>query len=293
MNPTRLHPEARAALAGQPREPLTVGNLAAVRRSMRDATLEEVGGGLTLAQATDIDVGGVPCRWYADVKHQYVILFAHGGGWVMGDLDTHDGLCRHLAAATGAAVLAVDYRRAPEHPYPAGLDDVQAALDWLRANHAGPVVLAGDSAGGQLAAALARRARDASTPVAAQALICPVLDPSMDYPDLDGYGLHRDEMRFFWDAYAPVGCDRGSADLDVLHADPTGTPPTVIVTAELDILRQEAEAYGRRLMAAGVPVVCTRYQGMTHNFARKLAQFDAAHAAVAQIAGTLRRWLFG
>jgi len=290
MDPTRLHPQARAALAGQPREPLAIANLDAVRRSMRDATLEEVGAGPALAQVADVDAGGVPCRWYASDSHEFLMLFAHGGGWVMGDLDTHDALCRHLAAATGAAVLAVDYRRAPEHPYPAGLDDVHAALDWLRANHPGPVVLAGDSAGGHLAAAVARRARDAGTPVAAQVLICPVLDPSMYYPDLDEYGLHRDEMSFFWDAYAPSGADRSTADLDVLHADLTGTAPTIIVTAELDILRREAEEYGRRLMAAGVPVVCARYQGMTHNFVRKLAQFDAAHAAVAQVAGTLRRW---
>jgi acetyl esterase len=207
----------------------------------------------------------------------------------MGDLDTHDGLCRHLATATGAAVLAVDYRRAPEHPYPAALDDMQTVLHWVRVAHPAPVVLAGDSAGAQLAAALALRARDARAAVAAQVLMCPALDPSMAYPDLDSYGLHRDEMRFFWDAYAPPGVDRSAPDLDVLHADPAGAPPTVIVTAELDILRDEAEEYGRRLMAAGVPVVCARYQGMTHDFVRKLAQFDAAHAALAQIAATLRR----
>jgi acetyl esterase len=288
VDPSRLHPQARAALDGQPREPLTVENLTAVRRSMREATLAEVGPGPSLPEVADVDAAGVPARWCAGGPSAYVIVFAHGGGWSMGDLDTHDGLCRHLAAATGAAVLAVDYRRAPEHPYPAALDDLQTALHWVRLAHPAPVVLAGDSSGAQLAAALALRARDAGTPVAAQVLMCPTLDPSMAYPDLDSYGLHRDEMHFFWDAYAPPGVDRNAADLDVLRADPTGAPPTVIVTAELDILRDEGE-YGRRLMVAGVPVVCARYQGMTHDFVRKLAQFDAAHAAVAQIGATLRR----
>ena len=112
----------------------------------------------------------------------------------------------------------------------------------------------------------------------------------MAYPELDGYGLHRDEMRFFWDAYAPPGCDRTVADLDPLRADPTGLPPTVVVTAELDILRDEAEEYARRLTAAGVPVICARYLGVNHNFVRKLALFDAAHAALAQIAAALRRF---
>ncbi|MBO0867327.1 MAG: alpha/beta hydrolase, partial [Micromonosporaceae bacterium] len=227
---------------------------------------------------------------------------AHGGGWVMGDLDTHDGLCRHLVATTGWAVLAVDYRRAPESRYPAALDDVHTALDWVRANRTpgnrapattGPVALAGDSAGGQLTAALARRSRDAGTPVAAQVLICPVIDPAMAYPPLSGYGLHAEEMRFFWDAYAPPGCDRAAPDLDPLHADPGGLPPAVVVTAELDILRDEGEEYARRLMAAGVPVVCSRYQGVNHNFVRKLALFDAGHAALAQIAAALRRLTLG
>jgi acetyl esterase len=288
MDLSRLHPQARSALQAQRRAPLTRAGLADVRRSMADATAAEVGPGPEVRRVETVDAGGVPARRYADGPDDApALLYAHGGGWVMGDLDTHDGLCRHLAAATGWTVLAVDYRRAPEHPYPAPADDVERALDWLRGT-APRVAVGGDSSGGHLAAVVARRARDAGRPVAAQVLICPVLDAAAAYPDLDDYGLHRDEMRFFWDAFAPAGVDRTDPDVNPAAADPAGLPPAVVVTAELDVLRDEAERYAARLQAAGVPVVCTRYQGVNHNFVRKLALFDAAHAAIGQIAAALR-----
>jgi acetyl esterase len=288
MDLSRLHPQARSALRAQLRVPLTVANLAGVRQSMADATPDEVGSGPGLRSVTDLDAGGVPARLYSDGPDDApVLLYAHGGGWVMGDLDTHDGLCRQLAAVTGWAVLAVDYRRAPEHRWPAAADDVERALGWLRRQDR-TVAIGGDSAGGHLAAVVARRAGDAGSPVHAQVLICPVLDPEMAYPDLDDYGLHRDEMRFFWDAFVPAGVDR--SDVNPMLADPAGAPPTVVITAEFDVLRDEGERYAARLQTADVPVVCVRYQGMNHNFVRKLALFDAAHVAVAQIASALARW---
>jgi acetyl esterase len=287
---SRLHPQARAALGVQQRVPLTLDDVDAVRRSMRDATADEVGAGPRLWQVRDVDAGGVPARFYRDGADRPVLLFAHGGGWVLGDLDTHDGLCRHLAAATGWSVLAVDYRRPPEHPYPAALDDAERALGWLRATGVQRIAVAGDSAGGHIAAVVARRARDAGRPVAAQVLICPVIDPGMDYPPLDEAGLDRGEMRFFWDAVAPAGVDRTHVDVDLMAADPAGLPPTVIVSAELDVLCTEAERYAIRLQNAGVPVISTRFQGMNHNFVRKLALFDAAHVALAQISAALQRW---
>jgi acetyl esterase len=298
VDPTRLHPQARAALHAQPHEPLTVANIAAVRQSMVDATLAEVGAGPSLDLVVDVDAGGVPARLYREgnTEGAAVLLFVHGGGWVMGDLDTHDGLCRHLVAASGWAVLAVAYRLSPEHPYPAALDDLSRALAWLRSGGGQAygldgrrVAIAGDSSGAHLAAVIARRSRDAGAGLAAQVLICPVIDPAAEYPPLDDYGLHRAEMAFFWNAYAPAGVDRTSPDLDPLRADLSGLPPAVIVTAELDLLCAEGERYAAALLRAGVHVVATRYQGLPHNFARKLAMFDAAHAVLAQIGALLRR----
>jgi acetyl esterase len=287
MDLHRLHPQARLALTAQHRAPLTRQNLAAVRQSMVDAAPEEVGAGPQVRTVTDVDADGVPARRYADGDDLPVLLYAHGGGWVMGDLETHDGLCRHLAAATGWAVLSVDYRRAPEAPHPAAIDDVEAALAWAR-RRASVVAVAGDSAGGQIAAVVARRQRDLGSPVAAQVLICPALDPALAYPELDDYGLSTEEMRFFWDAYAPAGINRASPDVDPFRASFTDLPPAIVLTAELDVLRDEGERYAAALLAAGVPVVSVRYQGVNHNFVRKLALFDAAHVAVAQIAVALR-----
>jgi acetyl esterase len=299
MDPSRLHPQARAAMQVQQRVPLTLASVPEARRGMVQATPAEVGGGPDIRSVVAVDAGRVPARLYRDggPDPAPVVLYAHGGGWVLGDLDTHDGLCRHLAAASGWAVLAVDYRLAPEHPYPAALDDLAQALAWLdgpaAAQHGldpGRFALAGDSAGGHLVAVTARRLRDAGRHVAGQLLICPVIDPAGDYPDLDEYGLGREEMRFFWDAYAPAGVDRSQADLDPLAADLAGLAPAVVITAELDILRPEGERYAAALLAAGVPVTATRYQGLIHNFPRKLALFDAAHLALAQLAAALHRW---
>jgi acetyl esterase len=294
---SRLHPQARIALGVQQHVPLTIDNLAGARRSMVDATPAEVGAGPDLRHVIDVDADGVRTRLYSNGgDDQPVLVYAHGGGWALGDLSTHDGLCRQLAVATGWAVLAVDYRLAPEFAYPAALEDVDRVLGWLRRSGAGTygldparIAVGGDSAGGHIAAVTARRARDAGRPVSAQVLICPVVDPAMDYPDLDEFGLHRDEMRFFWDAVAPAGIDRAHPDLDPLRADLTGLPPAVVVTAELDILCPEGERYVTGLLNAGVPAICVRYPGLIHNFPRKLALFDAAHVALAQIAAALTR----
>jgi acetyl esterase len=299
MDPSRLHPQARAAMQAQHRVPLTLADLPAVRLSMLQATPIEVGSGPAVRSVVTVDAGGVPARLYRDREQDAtpVVLYAHGGGWVMGGLDTHDGWCRHLAAASGWAVLSVGYRLAPEHPYPAPVDDLTRALTWLREQGAAQhgldpdrIAVGGDSVGGHLTAVTARRARDAGIALAGQILICPVIDPTADYPPLDEYGLDRKEMRFFWDAYAPPGVDRTHPDLDPLRADLAGLPPAVVITAELDLLHAEGERYASRLLAAGVPVIATRYQGLIHNFPRKLALFDAAHVALAQLAAALRGW---
>jgi acetyl esterase len=291
-----LYPQARAAIAAQEKVPLTVDGLAEARQGMVDAVAVEVGPGVPVAAVTDVDAGGVPARLYVPAAGAPVVVYAHGGGWVLGGLDTHDGLCRLLADRSGCAVLAVDYRLAPEHPYPAAFDDIERAVDWLRgtgaARHgvdASRLAVAGDSAGGHLAAAGARRARDRGEPYAYQVLACPVIDPRMRYGDFDEYGLTRGEMRFFWDAFAPPGqVDREHPDLAPLGADLAGLPPALVVTAEYDVLRDEGEAYAAALASAGVPTIAVRYPGLIHNFHRKLALFDAAPVAVAQIARAVR-----
>jgi acetyl esterase len=268
----------------------------AQRQAMLDAVAEQVGPVRAVRSVRDLDADGVPVRLYQDSAEPMtpVLLYAHGGGWVLGDLSTHDGLCRLLAAETGWAVLAVDYRRAPESPFPAAFEDLDTVSGWLQVYGGGygldpaAVAVAGDSAGGLLAAVTARRARDAGRDLIAQVLICPVTSPAMDYPDLGNDGLQPQEMTDFWDAFAPPGVDRNQADLDPFLADPAGLPPAVVVTAELDILRDEAERYAARLTAAGVPVIATRYQGTFHNFPRKLALTRDAAVAVAQIAAALR-----
>lgn len=296
-----LHPQARAQISAQVKVPLTLDAVAASRQSMVDAVPVEVGAGPPLASVRDVDAGGVPARLYVPdgPPGMPIVVYVHGGGWVLGDLETHDGMCRLLALRAGCAVLAVDYRRAPEHPYPAAFEDLERATDWLRdtgaARHgldATRLGIAGDSAGGHLAAAGSRRARDRGRPYAYQVLACPVIDPAQRYPDLDAYGLTSGEMRFFWDAFAPPGrVDRSHPDLAPATADLAGLPPALIFTAEYDILRDEGEEYAAALVAAGVPTVLVRYPGLNHNFQRKLALFDAAPLAIAQVGAALRHGL--
>jgi acetyl esterase len=298
-----LYPQARADLGGQVKVPLSVDRLAESRQSMVDAITTEVGVGPEVASVQDVDAGGVVARLYRPGTdgEPPVVVYLHGGGWVLGDLATHDGVCRVLADRSGCAVLAVEYRLAPEHPYPAAVEDTERALDWLRdpgaAGHrldAGRLAVAGDSSGGHLAAVVARRARDRGQPFGYQVLACPVIDPRMRYPDLDEYGLDRDEMRFFWDAFAPPGrVDRTHPDLAPLNAELAGLPPALVITAEYDLLRDEGEAYAAALAGAGVSVVAVRYLGLNHNFHRKLALFDAAPLALAQAAEAIRAALRG
>lgn len=206
-----------------------------------------------------------------------LLVYYHGGGWVVGTLETHDGTCRALARTSGAAVLSVGYRLAPEHPYPAPVEDCYDALVWA-ANHAvslgcDPARLAvgGDSAGGNLAAAVAIMARDRKGPALRyQLLIYPVTDDDYSlasYRENGGgeYFLGTDGMRWFWQHY--VGAD-GDAPLARIGrtADLSGLPPANVITAEFDPLRDEGMAYAARLAAVGVPVEAETAPGMIHGF---------------------------
>ncbi|MGW6566221.1 alpha/beta hydrolase [Streptomyces sp. NPDC054975] len=199
-----------------------------------------------------------------------VVVFAHGGGWVLCDLDTHDGLCRELARRAGVSVVSVDYRRAPEHRFPAAEDDVYAVLEWAAARYGGPLFLAGDSSGGNLAAAAALRARDAGgPPVAGQLLFYPVLDHRLDHPSAQAYAegfFHTTaHMRWYWEQYLGPAGDPVAASPG-LAADLTGLPPTLVVLADCDPLRDEGLAYARRLSSAGVQAHVHLHTGVFHGF---------------------------
>jgi acetyl esterase len=299
-----LHPQVAAALAVRQRPPADVlaaapyEQLLFARRAMDEAVEAECGPAIPLPVVVDVDADGVPCRLYAAQTDAPVLVYVHGGGWCYGSLAAVDPLCRRIADRSGCAVLSVDYRLAPEHVFPAAQDDVETVLRWIRKEGAGlgvdPARLAigGDSAGGQLATVAARRQRDAATPLDYQVLIYPAIDPmtaSPAYDEVGGHGLDRAAMRMAWETYVPDKALRFSPDVAPLAvADLAGMPPTLLLTAEFDVLRDEGADYADALLAAGVPVVHVRYAGVNHGFARKLALFDAARVAADQIAAGLR-----
>jgi acetyl esterase len=222
------------------------------------------------------------------------VVYLHGGGWVTGDLDYSDPLCRHLAADAGCEVLSVDYRLAPEHPFPTPFEDAYGALLWAAAELAEgrPLVVAGDSAGGALAAACALRARDEDGPrLAGQLLLYPVLDADFTRPSYilnQGMILGPAEMGWFWDHYLPDAGARAPAYARPLQApDVAGLPPTALVVADLDPLRDEGLAYAARLTESSVPVRLRHVPGLVHGYLRFSARVDAAAAQAPAIAHDL------
>jgi acetyl esterase len=235
-----------------------------------------------------------------------LVVFFHGGGWVLGDLDTHDRFCRALCASAGCVVVSVGYRLAPEHPFPAASDDALAATRWVAAYAAeiggDPVwiAVAGDSAGGNLAAAATLRIRDEGGPVLrGQLLIYPGLrypsPPTPSYVEnAEGYGMTREAATWFWDKY--LG-DRTHATnplaAPLLAPDLGGLPPALVVTAQYDVLRDEGELYAQRLRAAGVPTRLSRYDGVHHRFAEFIGILDQAEQARDEMCAWLRKVLAG
>jgi acetyl esterase len=248
--------------------------------------------------------GDIPIRLYypivTDPGLSPAVAFFHGGGWVVCDLESHDDMCRALTNASGCVVMAVDYRLAPEHPFPQPPEDCYAALQWLGANAESvgvdPARLAvmGDSAGGNLAAVTAQMARDLGGPVLRyQVLVYPVTNFSDDTPSHrgtgDGYFLRSAEVMYYWREYLVDEADGALPYASPLRAQSlAGLPPALIVTAEFDPLRDEGEAYGRRLQEAGVPATVHRYDGMFHSFVSFLGVLDAADEALGEIADALR-----
>ncbi|GLY01435.1 MULTISPECIES: alpha/beta hydrolase [Actinoplanes] len=299
-----IHPQVTAA-AKLRRKP-TADELAAdpyhrllgMRAAMEESNEAETGPAIPLPVVVDLDAGGVPCRLYATRTGTPVLVYLHGGGWCYGSIETVDRFCRRVAERSGCAVLSVGYRLAPEHVFPAALDDTTTVLDYLRTSGAdlgldvSRLAIGGDSAGGQLATVTARRQRDAATPLDFQVLIYPTLDPltsAESYDEVGAYGLDRASMKLAWETFVPDPALRFTPDVAPLAvADLSGMPPTLLITAEYDALRDEGADYANALIAAGVPVVHTRYMGVNHGFARKLATIDAARAAADQVASALR-----
>lgn len=254
-------------------------------RQLSAAFADMAGPGPKMARADDLTVTAadghaVPVRVLVPPQGAHgVIVWLHGGGWVIGAIEHFDTLGRKLAERTSCAVVLVDYRLAPEHRYPTAADDCWDALVWTAqhlAEIAGrddvPLIVAGDSAGGNLSAVMALRARDRRGPrLALQVLIYPVTDADFDRPsyvvDENQLLLTRDAMVWFWDHYAPDVAQRAEPDASPLRATSlAGLPPAVVLTAEHDVLRDEGEAYAQALEAAGVPVDFRRHEGQTHGF---------------------------
>ena len=293
-----LYPQARAAVAASADEPSVFDpgfDIAASRAAAVEVAA--VDPKERVDEVVDLDVHGVRCRLYRPAGADALVVHLHGGGFVFHDVEVHDALARRLANRAGVPVLSVDYRRPPDHPIPAAPDDVDTVLRWLDAEGVEhgldlPTFVHGDSAGGNLAlvAALRNPGRFAGV-----ALIYPFLDPEAGF---DSYrtaaeGFDTREAAWYWEQYADPE-DRTHPDVAPLRSDRLGSlPPTLVITAEHDPLRDEGEALALRIAEEGGRVVATRYLGQVHGFWRHVDMFDAAEPATGQVAAFLRQQLAG
>jgi acetyl esterase/lipase len=294
-----LHPQSVAALELWSQGPSVTDpgfgaeGIDAMRRDALAAAAQEEKE--PVDRVEDVDADGVRCRLYVPAGARRSVLFLHGGGFVFGDVDTHDGQARRIANRTGSAVLAVDYRRPPEHRFPAAPDDVDTALRWLVGNVPGlgldpaRVVALGDSAGGNLALVAALRNPGV---LAATVLVYPFVDATASMPSYartDG-GLTRADGEWFLRQYIRDERDLVDPDLTPLHASSFATlPPTYVQVAEHDVLADEDLELARRIAEDGVAVETTVYDGMIHGFWRNPPMFDAAEVALADAAAFLDR----
>jgi acetyl esterase len=245
--------------------------------------------------------GEIPVRIYTPQGNGPfpALVFFHGGGWVICNLDTHDGICRSLANGAGCVVVSVDYRLAPEHKFPAAPEDCYAATQWVAKNaaelnvEASNIAIGGDSAGGNLTAVVAQMARDRGGPhLVFQLLIYPATDFRMNTPSIEenatGYFLTKDDMIWFTNHYLNSEEDKTNPLASPLLArDLSGLPPALIITAQYDPLRDEGELYGQKLREAGVPVTVSRYEGVIHGFFGSIPS-DKGKQAEAEASAALR-----
>jgi acetyl esterase len=301
-----VHPQAQQVLEGKaasgvpPLWELTPSE----GRAVVEANGVIIGAGPDVASVRDITIpsraGGMPARVYSPSSAAPgVVVYYHGGGWVVGSVNSWDACCRLLAVTSGCDVVSVDYRLAPEHVFPAATDDAFDALVWVASAdgvaNGRPIVVAGDSAGGNLALVTALRARDAGgPPLAMQLLVYPVADSDLDrksYHEYDGdeFIVNRGDMVWFWNHYAPDPAVRVNPYASPLRAgDLTGLPPAYVITAEHDPLRDEGFECAERLRAARVPVEHRHFGSQIHGFFTFVNLLDDADRAVADAGQAIR-----
>jgi acetyl esterase len=298
-----LHPQVRAFLDQVQESGLPPLNELAPGAARQQSSLvnEFVGPGPDVATVENFAIptsaGEIPARRYVPHDAAGMLLWIHGGGWVICDLDSHDAMCRLLANGSGCEVVAIDYRLAPEHPFPAPLEDSWDALTWV-AEHAGgrPVIVGGDSAGGNMAAVCALRARDRGGPdLALQVLVYPVTDYDLTTPSNEQHGSGNDtflttlEMEWFWHHYIADPEARLHPEASPLRAaDLSGLPPAIVLTAEYDPLRDDGLGYVEALRGAGVSVTHHHYDDMIHAFFTLVNLLERGNEAVAQVGGEIR-----
>lgn len=306
-----LHPQVRvlldqlAAAGGPAIEEMSLADARAMMSTLAQLTATVPQGVETELITMSTPRGDIRVRLYrpsgASATPCPLLVWLHGGGWVIGDLESADPTARDLAVQTGAIVASVDYPLAPEHPFPAAPEAGLAAAGWL-AGHAAQlgadparVAVGGDSAGGNLAAVTALLARDRGGPeFKFQLLVYPVTDCLMSYPSVkengEGYLLTASAMHWFIDHYLPSGTDPRDPAASPLYAgDLNSLPPALVITAEFDPLRDEGEAYAARLERAGVPVTASRYDGMIHGFFGMTGVIDSGREAVREAAEALNK----
>ena len=298
-----LHPQAQAvadfyaAMRTTPFEELSPTDARALYSAGQVPSTEVV------HEIRDVLAGSIPCRLYRPSAKTDLglLVFFHGGGWVIGDLNSHDGVCRSIANKSGHAVLSVDYRLAPEHKFPAAFEDCVAAVKWAHENadalgiDNSRMAVGGDSAGGNLAAAVALAE---VVPLKFQMLIYPAVDMRMESPSISENAnapiLTKSVMSWFVAHYMGSDVDRANINASPMLASDEqlkNTPPAIVITAQFDPLRDEGEAYGKRLVENGVSATITRYNGAFHGFFNMITILDDAQSAHAQASTLLKKYL--
>jgi len=297
--------EQLAAQPGPPLSSLTPAEARQIYQMMRPVN-PELKVGAVIDRNVSGPAGEIPVRIYTPAGSGPfpVLLNFHGGGWVIGDLETTDAACRDFCNTAGCVVISVDYRLAPEHRYPAAVEDCYAATRWAADNMTslngnGRLAVSGESAGGNLAAVVCLLAREQGGPrIDFQLLLYPVTDCDLSRGSYaengTGYLLELDTMRWFWNQYCPDPATRTEPNASPLRAaNLAGLPPALIVTAEFDPLRDEGEAFGRALQAAGGQAEICRFDGLVHDFIATAQIFAASRSAFEATCARLRQALAG